>query len=71
VYHAAFQAVRLFMGRSIPKPMISAMLLEKRGVALSYEKFMHVVLVCDKSVNSSWMALKSRLTSADEASFDA
>jgi len=69
--HAAFQADRLFMGGSMPKPMIAAMLLEKRGGALSYEEFMHAVKVCDKSVNSSWMALQARLTSADEASFDA
>jgi hypothetical protein len=70
-YHAAFQADRLYMGGSMPKPMISAMLLEKRRGALSYEEFMHVVQVCDKSVNSSWMALHARLTAADEAAFQA
>lgn len=69
-YLAEFQADRLFMGGSMPKPMISAMLLEKRSGALSYEEFMHVVQVCDKSVNASWMALQSRLTSADEFAFD-
>lgn len=68
-YLAQFQADRLFMGGSMPKPMISAMLLEKRRGALSYEEFMHVVQVCDKSVNSSWMALQSRLNSADEQAF--
>jgi len=68
-YLAQFQADRLFMGGSMPKPMISAMLLEKRRGALSYEEFMHVVQVCDKSVNASWMALQSRLTSADEQAF--
>ena len=71
VYHALFQADRLFMGGSMPKPMIAAMLLEKRGGALSYEEFMHAVMVCDKSVNSSWMALQARLTGTDEAAFDA
>jgi hypothetical protein len=70
-YHATFQADRLFVGGSMPKPMIAAMLLEKRAGALSYEEFMHAVQVCDKSVNSSWMALQSRLTGADEAAFDA
>jgi hypothetical protein len=70
-YLAEFQADRLFMGGSMPKPMISAMLLEKRSGALSYEEFMHVVQVCDKSVNASWMALQSRLTPADEQAFDA
>jgi hypothetical protein len=70
-YNAAFQADRLFMGGSMPKPMIAAMLLEKRRGSLSYEEFMHAVMVCDKSVNSSWMALHARLTGADEAAFRA
>ena len=42
------------------------MLLEKRQGACSYEEFMHIVYVCDKSLNSSWMALHSRLTPADQ-----
>jgi len=68
-YHAQHQADRLFMGGSMPKPPIAAMLLEKRQGACSYEEFMHIVQVLDKSVNASWMALQARLTPQDEASF--
>ena len=68
-YLAEHQADQLFMGGSMPKPPIAAMLLDKRQGACSYEEFMHIVYVCDKSLNSSWMALHSRLTPADEASF--
>lgn len=63
------QADRFFFGSSMPKPAISAMLLEKRQGRLSYEEFMHVVRVCDKSENSSWMALHARLHPQDEANF--
>lgn len=68
-YLVEHQADRLFMGGSMPKPPIAAMLLEKRQGACSYEEFMHIVYVCDKSVNSSWVALQSRLTPSDEAMF--
>jgi hypothetical protein len=68
-YLAEYQADRLFFGGSMPKPPIAAMLLEKRQGACSYEEFMHIVYVCDKSLNSSWMVLHSLLDGHDEAAF--
>jgi len=66
---AEFQSDRVFFGGSMPKPAIAAILLERRQGRLSYEEFMHIVKVCDKSENSSWAALHSRVTPADEAAF--
>lgn len=68
-YLVEHQADRTFFGGSMPKPPIAAMLLEKRQGACSYDEFMHIVYVCEKSVNSSWVALHSRLTPSDEAAF--
>ncbi len=68
-YLAEHQADRLFVGGSMPKPPLAALLLEKRQGACSYEEFMHIVYVCDKSLNSSWMVLHSLLNGSDEAAF--
>lgn len=69
-YLAEFQADRLFVGGSMPKPAIAATLLEKRRGNLTREEFQHIVYVCDKSINASWFALLGRITLADEQYFE-
>jgi hypothetical protein len=48
-YLAEFQADKLFMGGSMPKPAVAAVLLEKRRGNLSREEFQNIVYVCDKA----------------------
>jgi hypothetical protein len=69
-YLAEFQADRLFVGGSMPKPAVAATLLEKRQGNLTREEFQHIVYVCDKSINASWFTLLSRITLADEQHFE-
>ncbi|MBE7494589.1 MAG: hypothetical protein HS117_06570 [Verrucomicrobiaceae bacterium] len=68
-YLAEFQADRLFMGGSMPKPAIAAILLERARGNLSGEEFQHIVYVCDKSINASWFYLLGRIGPYDEAVF--
>ena len=70
-YLAEHQADRLMNGCSMPKPAVSAVLLESRAGRLSREEFQHVVNACDLSVNASWMAMLARFTYADEQAFEA
>jgi hypothetical protein len=70
-YLAEHQADRLMNGCSMPKPALSATLLEARGGRLTGEEFQHVVNVCDLSINASWFAILARLSAADEQNFEA
>jgi len=69
-YLAEFQADQLFVGGSMPKPAVAAMLLEKRRGILTREEFQNVVYACDLSRNESWYYLMARLNSADEQAFE-
>lgn len=69
-YLAEFQADKTFFGCSMPKPAVSAVLLEKRQGNLTREEFQHVVYACDRSINASWFYLMARLNSADEQYFE-
>lgn len=69
-YLAEFQADNLFMGGSMPKPAVAALLLEKRRGNLTREEFQNVVYACDLSQNASWYYLMARLNSADEQAFE-
>jgi len=68
-YLAEFQADRLFVGGSMPKPAVAAVLLERAQGNLSREEFQHIVQACDKSENSSWFYLLSRISPYDEHHF--
>lgn len=68
-YLAEFQADRLFVGGSMPKPAVAAVLLERAQGNLSREEFQHIVHACDKSENSSWFYLLSRIRPYDEHHF--
>lgn len=69
-YLGEHQADLMMMGGSMPKPAVAATLLEKRQGRLTREEFQHIVHVCDKSVNASWIALMNRLSYADEQRFE-
>ncbi len=69
-YLAEFQADKLFVGGSMPKPAVAAVLLEKRRGNLSREEFQNIVYACDQSINASWYYLMARLTKADEQYFE-
>ena len=69
-YLAEFQADQLFVGGSMPKPAVSAVLLEKRRGNLTREEFQHVVYACDQSINASWFYLLARITPEDERNFE-
>jgi hypothetical protein len=55
----------------MPKPALSAVLLEARAGRLSQEEFQHIVNVCDRSINESWFAILGRISDADEQAFEA
>jgi len=71
LYLAEHQADLLMNGCSMPKPALSATLLEARQGRLSTEEYQHIVNVCDRSINASWQAILARLTAADEQAFEA
>lgn len=70
-YLAEQQADRVMFGCSMPKPAVSAVLLEARAGSLNGEEFQHIINACDLSVNASWHALLGRFTDQDEQSFKA
>jgi hypothetical protein len=69
-YLAEFQADKLFLGGSMPKPAVAAVLLEKRRGNLTREEFQNIVYACDQSINASWYYLMARITQADEQYFE-
>lgn len=71
LYLAEHQADLLMNGCSMPKPALSATLLEARHGRLSTVEYQHIVNVCDRSLNASWHAILARLTAADERTFEA
>ncbi len=70
-YLAEFQADKLFMGGSMPKPAVAAVLLERRRGALSRDEFQHIVKACDRSENASWFYLLGLIGPYDEQLFKA
>lgn len=68
-YLVEFQADKLFMGGSMPKPAVAAVLLERRKGHLTREEFQHVIKACDKSENASWSYLLARIGPHDEQLF--
>ncbi|MEN3941301.1 hypothetical protein WJU23_08405 [Prosthecobacter sp. SYSU 5D2] len=70
-YLAEHQADIIMNGCSMPKPALSAVLLEARGGRLTREEFQHIVNVCDLSINASWFAILARLSDANEQAFEA
>ena len=70
-YLAEHQADIVMNGCSMPKPALSAVLLEARAGRLSREEFQHIVNVCDLSINASWFAILARLSDAHEQAFEA
>jgi len=66
---ADFQADRLFLGGSMPKPAIAAVLLERQRGSLSRNDFQHIVHACDKSLNDSWFHMLARISPQDEEFF--
>lgn len=69
-YLAEFQADKLFLGGSMPKPAVAAVLLEKRRGNLTREEFQNIVYACDQSINAAWYYLMARITPADEQYFE-
>ena len=69
-YLAEQRADEVMFGGSMPKPAVSATLLELRQGKLSRDEFMHIVKVCDRSINASWKALLPLFTHADEQAFE-
>ena len=69
-YLAEFQADKLFVGGSMPKPAVSAVLLEARRGNLTRDEFQHIVYACDQRINASWFYLLARITPADEQYFE-
>lgn len=69
-YLAEFQADQLFVGGSMPKPAVAAVLLEKRRGNLTREEFQNIVYACDQSINASWFYLLARITPEDERNFE-
>jgi hypothetical protein len=70
-YLAEKQADRIMTGCSMPKPAVSAVLLESRAGNLHAEEFQHIVNACDLSVNASWHAMLARFSDQDEQAFEA
>ena len=68
-YLAEHNADEQKMGGSMPKPALSGIILERNKGHLSKENFMHIVKVCDKSINASWRALTPLYTMEDERAF--
>lgn len=68
-YLAEHNADEIMMGGSMPKPAVSAIVLERHKGKLSRENFMHIVKVCDKSINASWRALGGLYSIEDERAF--
>ena len=69
-YLAEQRADEVMFGGSMPKPAVSAALLERRQGILSRDEYMHIVKVCDRSINASWKALLPLFTHADEQAFE-
>jgi len=69
-YLAEHQADRVLIGASMPKPAVSAVLLESRQGQLSREGFQHIINACDLSINASWHAMLSLFSDADERAFE-
>lgn len=69
-YLAEFQADRVLVGASMPKPAVSAVLLEAKQGSLTREEFQHIINACDLSINASWRAMLARLSAADERAFE-
>lgn len=70
-YLAEFQADQLFVGSSMPKPAVAAVLLERRQGNLTDVEFQHIVNACDRSENASWSYLLARIGPYDEQVFKA
>ncbi len=70
-YVAEFQADQLFIGGSMPKPAVAALLLERKQGRLTRDEFQHIVYVCDKSINASWYHLLGCTGPQDEQHFKA
>ncbi|WP_166647132.1 serine hydrolase [Prosthecobacter fusiformis] len=70
-YLAEHQADLVMNGCSMPKPALSAVLLDARAGRLTREEFQHIVNVCDLSINASWMALLARISHDNEQTFEA
>ena len=69
-YLAEQRADEVMFGGSMPKPAVSATLLERRQGILTRDEFMHIVKVCDRSINASWKALLPLFNHADEQAFE-
>jgi hypothetical protein len=69
-YLATHNADEQKFGGSMPKPAVAATLLEARKGNLTRDEFMHIVKVCDRSINASWKALLGKFTHADEQAFE-
>lgn len=69
-YLAEYQADRVLTGASMPKPAVSAVLLESKQGNLTREEFQHIINACDLSINASWHAMLSRFSAADEQYFE-
>ncbi|HRH97274.1 MAG TPA: hypothetical protein PLB55_15150 [Prosthecobacter sp.] len=69
-YLAEYQADRVLIGASMPKPAVSAVLLEARQGHLTREEFQHIVNACDLTINASWHAMLSRFSDSDERAFE-
>ena len=68
-YLAEHNADEIKSGGSMPKPAVSAIVLDRYQSELSQENFMHIVKVCDRSINASWRALNRLYTIEDERRF--
>lgn len=68
-YLAQFQADQFFVGSSMPKPAVAAVLLERRRGRLTDVEFQHIVNACDRSENASWFYLLARFGPYDEQLF--
>ena len=68
-YLAEHNADEIKFGGSMPKPALSAIVLDRYRGELSRENFMHIVKVCDRSINASWRALTKLFTLEDERRF--
>ena len=69
-YLAEQNADELMFGGSMPKPAVSACLLERRHGILTRDEYMHIVKVCDRSINASWKALLPLFNHSDEQAFE-
>lgn len=69
-YLAEQNADEIMFGGSMPKPAVSATLLERRRGILTRDEYMHIVKVCDRSINASWKALLPLFNHSDEQTFE-